>query len=82
MTIYALGTGSVPFNDSHEFAAAFAAQQGQRPAKPLCLGGLNAIATDKLWNIVTRMWIHTPEFRPPMLTVQAHISEIFVAVIS
>lgn len=80
MMIYALGTGSIPFNDcSNEFAAAFAAQQGQRPAKPLCLGGLNADATDTLWDNVTRMWIQTPAFRPSMLTVRDSISELFLS---
>jgi serine/threonine protein kinase len=60
MTIYALGTKSLPFGDLNELAAAHEAAKGKRPSKQDSLGGLNAEDTQLLWSLVERMWDQEP----------------------
>jgi serine/threonine protein kinase len=61
MTIYALGSGKLPFGElTHELGACRAARKGQRPSKPESIGGLTVGDTKLLWSITTKMWDHEP----------------------
>src|ERR1700733_9280834 len=64
LTIYALGTLSLPFGDIREAAACKAAQEGARPQKCDSLGGLTTEETTYLWLLLERMWNHDPQHRP------------------
>jgi len=65
MTIYALGTRSLPFERiDRDAAACRAAQKGERPQKCDSVGGLTIGETAPLWSVMERMWNPDPQRRP------------------
>lgn len=76
MTIYALGIGSVPFEElKNERAASAAARRGERPSNRGSLCGLAAGDTKLLWSLITKMWDHEPQRRPTASIVRDEISQ-------
>lgn len=72
MTIYAFGTQGVPYKElPNEWAAAQAAQRGERPAVPSSIGGLAPPTTIRIHEVMTTMWNHDPILRPLMSIVQS-----------
>ena len=76
MTIYALGTRSMPFADLTNGRARQAAVRGERPSKPDSLGGLTADDTKFLWSLMERMWNGRPELRPIIASVRDIMKDI------
>lgn len=77
MTIYALGTHGVPFKElPNEWAAAQAAQLGERPVIPASIGGLDPPTTARLHAVMAKMWDHEPTLRPATSVVQSDIHAI------
>ena len=65
MTIYALGTMSLPFGHIERDLAVYrAVQEGERPQPCDSLGGLAAEETAHLWSVMERMWKQDPDCRP------------------
>ena len=74
MTIYALGTRSMPFTRiANDMAACQAARAGERPQKPDSLGGLTVNDTAFLWVLMEGMWNHIPPLRPMVSTIRDEI---------
>jgi serine/threonine protein kinase len=75
MTIYTLGTRSLPYeNTRNDYAASRAAAEGRRPSKRGSLGGLPMDDTELLWSLMESMWNHNPQLRPTISRAcgQAH----------
>ena len=73
MTVYALGTRSLPFADLKNIhAVCREAASGRRPSKHDSLGGLTTDDTEFLWSLL-RMWDGRPEFRPTISHVRDEI---------
>ena len=70
VTIYALGTLSLPFGGIREAAACKAVQEGARPQRRSLLGGLTTEETAYLWFLLERMWNHDPQRRPTASVAQ------------
>lgn len=71
MTIYALGTLSVPFDElKNERSAARAARECKRPSRRDSLGGLTMKDLELLWGVLQKMWDHDPRLRPTVSAVQ------------
>ena len=65
MTIYALGTRSVPLAHIRGDAAACrVAREGERPQKPVSLGGLTINEIELIWPLMEKMWSSIPHLRP------------------
>jgi len=74
MTIYALGVGSVPFEELKNCRAADdAARRGVRPSSRDSLGGLTTADTKLLWFLLTKMWDHDPQRRPTASVIRDEI---------
>lgn len=74
MTVYALGTRSLPFADLKNIhAVCREAASGRRPSKHDSLGGLTTDDTELLWSLLERMWDGRPEFRPTIFHVRDEI---------
>jgi serine/threonine protein kinase len=73
MTIYALGTRSLPFAGLKNWAACSAAARGERPSKRNSLGGLMTDDSELLWSLMERMWDGRPEIRPTISCVRNEI---------
>lgn len=80
MTIMQLGTLSEPFSEKYEhpFAAAIAAQRGERPEMPQSLAGLPDAATRALWGLLGDMWAQDPTKRFPAAKVSARLRELSI----
>ena len=76
MTIYALGTGSLPFaHIKRDPAACRAAQGGERPIKHDSLGGLSIEETARLWSLMENMWNPSPQSRPTVSSARDEIMQ-------
>lgn len=73
MTVYALGTGSLPFEEKNERAAIAAARRGERPLACDSLGGLTTGNTKLLWSLIMKMWDQDPQLRPTASEVRSEI---------
>lgn len=79
MTVYALGTRSLPFGHIGQDAAACrVARKGERPPKCDSLGGLTREETERLWSLMERMWDRVPQGRPMMSSARDEMVRIAV----
>jgi len=75
MTVYTLGTKSLPFNDMTALGACLAAVKGKRPLKHDSLGGLTIELTEPLWSLMERMWDQDPGRRPTISAARDDITQ-------
>ena len=64
MTVYTLGTKSLPFNDMTALGACLAAVKGKRPPKHDSLDGPTIEFAEPPWSLMERMWDQGPGRRP------------------
>ena len=77
MTIYELGTQSLPFaHIKNEYAAAHMIQGQKRPEQPPNLAGLDPSFTARLWSLVVQMWAADQKLRPPAESVHSDLRKI------
>jgi len=77
MTIYALGTLSLPFEHiDRDLAVYRAVQEGERPQPCNSLGGLAAEETTHLWSLIERVWNQDPVCRPTVSSARDEIIQI------
>jgi len=77
MTIYALGTMSLPFGHiDRDLAVYRAVQEGERPPPCDSLGGLAAEETVHLWSLIERMWKQDPDCRPTVPSARDEMMQI------
>ena len=77
MTIYALGTRSVPFAHIRSDAAACkAAREGERPQKPVSLGGLTINEIELMWPLMEKMWSIVPRLRPTVSSARDEMKRL------
>lgn len=73
MTIYALGTGLLPFHETYsDYTASQMAKAGARPSRVL-LGGLTQAENGNLLGLLTGMWEHEPASRPSVFAVRKDV---------
>lgn len=63
MTIFTLGSGSLPWPSKNNLQAVAAAEQGERPDCPSAFCGLDTEYTAVLYSILSRMWVKDPTSR-------------------
>lgn len=79
MTIYALGSGLVPFHDiKNEFAASRAAEAGNRPSTAqisnmVFLTGHAQAGIEELVIQITQMWDGNPDLRPSVAVIREEV---------
>ena len=74
MTVYTLGTKSLPFNDMTALRACLAAVKGERPPRHDSLGGLTIELAKPLWSLIERMWDQDPGRRPTISAARDDIT--------
>ena len=77
MTIYELGTQSLPFaHIKNEHAAARMIQEQKRPEQPPNLAGLDPSFATRIWFLVVQMWAPDRGLRPPAESVRSDLQKI------
>lgn len=78
MTLLELGTLKKPFSDYGYIASevTVAINNGVRPDKPPSLGHLGSISTEKLYELMERMWHHEASKRPNGEEIRSEVRQI------
>lgn len=76
MTFFALAAHSIPFSGMTDYRAVALAQSGVRPSPRSAAMDLPKKCGDELWDLMGRMWDHTPNRRPDASDVAVSVKSI------